>query len=104
MSAAQNLEHDPMLEVLNDIKHLLKRGNPDTLMTVKDVADYLNIGESTFMQEVLIDPDFPEPVMVTHGQKGRRWVKAAIDKWVQAGGFVKKKLGRPRKPRIGTQG
>lgn len=97
MGAAQNLEHDPMLEVLNEIKHLLKRGNPDTLMTARDVADYLSIGESTFSQEVLIDPAFPEAVMVTSGQKGRRWIKAKVDEWIKAGGFTKKRAGRPRK-------
>ena len=31
------------------------------------------------------------------------FLKANIDKWVQSGGFVKKKLGRPRKSRISAQ-
>lgn len=87
-----------ILTLLQDIKAALNQNQPDKLMTMKQVADMFEVGESTFMQQIACNADFPTPVYVTEGQKGRRWVRADVVNFIRSGGFAgKKKVGRPRK-------
>ncbi len=87
-----------VLAVLTDIKHALVLNQPGKLLTAKHVADLLDVGYTTFMQEIACNANFPVPIQVTEGQKGRRWRLSDIHKFVEGGGFAMatKPIGRPR--------
>ncbi|ETD72840.1 AlpA family transcriptional regulator [Pelistega indica] len=55
------------------------------LLTIKEVAKLLNIGETSIYLKLnpkyeQYDPSFPKPIKV--GLKANRWTRQAIENWV----------------------
>jgi len=52
----------------------------DPLMSVKDVAAYLSVGEPTIWEYARTQEGFPKPFKLT--PKCSRWRKSKINKWI----------------------
>lgn len=83
---------DQIIEELRNLTTALRLGK-QRLWSVADLCIYFGLGETTVRQQIICRTDFPHPVQVVDGQKGRRWVPDEVEAWA---GHRRGTLPRPR--------
>lgn len=76
--------HKPSM-ILEQILDELRANNADKrLWGVTDIANYLNLSESSIRTRVICKPDFPVAVSIPTdaGQTNRRWYPHEVKDWI----------------------
>lgn len=72
-----------LLEKLDNLANVFKLGK-SPLWDVAALAAYFNVATGTVRDRIIIRADFPAPIQVIEGQKGRRWKPDDVEQWAES--------------------